>query len=284
MKTCTPYLLYQIARFGSLTMREIAQLTEERFGRTNVYDGLKAMLHSKLIVRLAYSNASSTVYQATDSGRSASLGQALDHTRSGRVADVTHSIRAAQTLIALSRYEYVTGFGTEFEIPLEQWREFSRSKVPDGVIQVTRDNLSYELAVEVEVTPKTWTRSEDFVTKYQEAFDQKARCSGVILVCDEQDIFDRYQTLLQKKGESIAKRFLVIRGPELPALNRRLYGEVRKKPGFCADKRRASSGGENQYLPMKFALQKNSATQQAPDKDPLSGKLKIEEKIQQISQ
>ena len=283
MRASSPYLLYQIARFGSLTIREVRALCEGMYARTDIYAALKALREAKLIVRLAHPNVDSPVYQPTPDGVKSTLGETQDRTRPARVSDMVHSLRVAQTLIALSRYENVTGFASEFEVPLEQWQQFSRTKVPDGVIQVTRGDLIYELAVEIEVTPKTWARSEDFLFKYEDAFAHQAGCSGVILVCDEEDIFNRYQTLLKKKGEQLSKRFLIIRGPSVPPLNPNLYGEPRKIAGFCANQRRTSFSDGIRYLPMKFTSREFCATQLTPDKDPLSGKIKNEDKLQTTS-
>ena len=283
MRAISPYVLHQIARFGFLTIRELLELTEGKCGRSELYESLRAMIRSKLIARLTYSNTDSPVYQATEIGVVATLGETSDHPRAARSADVIHSLRVAQTLIALSRYEFITGFGTEFEIPLETWREFAHSKVPDGLVQVSRGELNFELAVEVEVTPKSRSRSQEFVNKYQDAFTKGALCSGVILVCDEPDIFDRYRSLLQGKGESLTSRFLVLQGPGLPPLNSRLYGESGKSPGFCADQRRTSFGDEIKYLPVKSRSPEFLATRLPPEKDPLSGKQNFKENLQPIT-
>lgn len=283
MKAASPYLLYQIARFGSLTIREIRALCEGIHAKTNIYAALKALVEAKLIVRLAHPNVDSPVYQPTPAGVRSTLGETQDHTRPARASDADHSLRVAQTLIALSRYENTTGFATEYEAPLEQWRQFSRSKVPDGAIQVTRGDLIYELAVEVEVTPKNWAKSEDFLNKYEDAFAHDASCSGVILVCDEDDILNHYQTLLKRKGEQLSKRFLVIRGPEVPTLNPSLYGEPWKIPGICANQRRASFSDGIRYLPIKFMSREKNAAHLPPDNRGVSGKIKNKEKLQLIS-
>ena len=69
------------------------------------------------------------------------FGSPGDYARTIREKFLKHTLRVADALIALARFDHVSGFATEFEVHLEDWKAFSCSKIPDGLIQITRDGL-----------------------------------------------------------------------------------------------------------------------------------------------
>jgi hypothetical protein len=253
MKPHSPYILYQIARFGALTIHELQIVCQGACSRSGLYRSLEGLLRSKLIRRIPIETARSPVYMATEAGIRATLGNGRDPARFAAHADHNHTLRVAKTLLALARHENVTGICSEFELSVEEIRDFSGTKIPDGLIQVTRGNLIYELAIEVEVTPKAYSRSQEFLEKYKNAFEKGVICSGVFVICDEENIYDRYRGQLEQMGQSVAERFLILQGPDLPTINPLLYGQPEKHVGFCCEKRRTSFQGGIRYFPMKFA-------------------------------
>ena len=250
MRVHTPYLLYQVARFGALRSTEIEALCEGRCGKSVMYENIGELLHCRYIERFCHPEISRTAYRATRSGIKAAFGLDSDELPKFRDLDTKHALRVAQTLINLARFENVSGIATELELPRDSLQAFSHSKIPDGIIQVTRGGATYEIAIEVEATPKTAQRCEEFLDKYQQAFLRSAYCSGVIVVCDANDIYERYSNHLEKRDESVRSRVLLVRGPGLESLNPTVYGPPRKKPGKCGELRRSHFGHAISYFPI----------------------------------
>ena len=251
MKREAPFVLYQIARFGMLTMSQLIELCEGRCRRTAIYDCILILGKAGYIERLAPIFFPKGIYRITPKGFCEALGRSNEFSRTPKSASIVHSVRVTDTLLELSRYENITGFATEFEIPTDEWSDFSRTKIPDGIIQVSRSAQQYELAVEVECEPKTWARCQEFVSKYRDVFEHRALCSGVILVCDLEHIYQKYLKVMREMGDSIAKRFLIVRGPDLPTLNPAIYGAPRMQRGHLADKSREHFTDGIQYMPIK---------------------------------
>ena len=183
----------------------------------------------------------------------------------------------------LACYENVTGFAREFEISPDEWRDFSGSKVPDGVIRITREGLSYELAIEVETSRKNWNRTDQFFEKYREAFSRGAICSGVIVVCDSTGMAGRFSDKLKKFDREVAERFLVIMGSDLCQLNPKLYGEFKLYPGFTPENARTVFGGLVQYSPMKSARTLERAVLYPPDRGGQTLNQRIRRELKPIS-
>jgi hypothetical protein len=202
---------------------------------------------------VAHPSKRCSAYRITRDGFDAVFGKESGCIRTPAEKKLNHTLQVAEAVIELSRYESVSGFATEFELSKEHLQLFSYSKAPDAIIQLTRDGHRYEVALEVELHPKSDSRVDDFLSKYQKAFEQGALCRGVILVCHRQGAFVQFRNALEKGPSSLSDRFLIIHGPTLPRLNSEVYGERRKHPGICAEKERTISGGGFQYLPIKSA-------------------------------
>lgn len=251
MKIHTPYLLYQVARFGALRFSEIESLCEGKCSKSVLYENIAELIQHRYVERFCHPDIYRAAYRTTQIGFQAALGNYSVAQPKIRELDLKHTLRVAQILINLARFDHVSGIATEQELARESLREFSHSKIPDGIIQVSREGASYEIAIEVEVTPKASSRYDEFLDKYAEVFRRSPYCSGVIVICDSSDIYARYVNLLAKRDEPFRDRVLLVQGPGLESLNPEVYGYPRKSPGKCAEKRRSHSGGTISYFPIE---------------------------------
>ncbi|MGK5083425.1 hypothetical protein WDW37_08960 [Bdellovibrionota bacterium FG-1] len=283
MRIHTTYLLYQVSRFGVLRTTELESLCADKCGKTILYANLKELIQHRYIERFCHPEIYRTAYRATPIGVKSAFGRDSVELPRFRDLESKHALRVAQTLINLARFENVSGFATALELPDESMRKFSHPKVPDGIIQLSRGNASYEVAIEVEVTPKTNQRCDDFLDKYQEAFLHSSYCSGVIVVCDANDIYDRYSTHLEKRDESFKDRVLLIRGPGLESLNPVIYGTPRNNPGKCGELRRSHFGAVISYFPIVSANRDQKADSVPPQNGGQSEFLTNKEFLQPIS-
>jgi hypothetical protein len=283
MSTNSEYIRYQLARFGVLRTQEIEALCESRCRQNRVYTVTRELIQLRHIERFCHPGIFRTAFRITSSGARAALGHETEALPKFREKDAHHALRVAQTLISLSRFENVTGFATELELPRETLREFSRSKIPDGIIQLSRNGASYEVAVEVEVTPKTDQRCIEFLDKYQETFIRSPHCSGLIVVCDANDIHERYSTLLEKREKAVRDRVLLVRGPGLESLNPAIYGTPDKNPAICGGLRRSHFGRTVTYFPFISIKEGQKLGSVPPHKGGQSENFKNKEHLQQTS-
>ena len=279
MRREAPFVLYQIARFGILTIAQVRELCAGRCKRTAVYECLKSLAKAEYIERLAPAHFPNGIYRITSLGFDEAMGRSNEYAQKVRGASIPHTVRVTDTLLELSRYEYVSGFATEFEVPADELFDFSRKKIPDAIIQITRGDRKFELAVEVECQQKTWIRSEEFLSKYREVFEHRALCSGVIILCDLNQSYERYQKILSEGDKAFSKRFLLLQGPELPVLSSALYG-VRTIRGNTANKARTSSVEGIQYLPVKSINDLETTGSLPPNNEGLVTKSESKEHLQ----
>lgn len=251
MKTHWPFLLHQITRFGAVTVPQLYELSSPRFKKSTLYNAMKRLKEQELIARIIHPTRDVLAYTANPSAYPLVYGDSDISYRRQKLLDLDHSIQCTQTLIELAHYEFVTGIAAENELTPEGLRHFTFSRIPDGIVEITRNQHQYWLAVEVETSLKSPLRIKEVLQRYQETFEMNLKCSAVILVATKSAIYTRYQRAIEGLPQAVAAKVLLCENPKALRLNEKYFGIRRNHIGNALEFAWNGSNTEFGFIPMK---------------------------------
>jgi hypothetical protein len=247
-----PYLLYQWARFGALSIPQALHLAEGKCRRSSLYRELKRLVRRDLIYPLLNPATNTRGYYATPEGRREVFGDVEPMIPGVKTPELDHSLEVSQVLIDLCRFENVTGIIGPYELSATGWRAFARDRFPDGAFRLTQDGQHYEIAVEVESTVRSGDRIEKILENYREAF--KTPCSGVLFVTSGVTNRNRYMKAIAQMPEDFQKRVRVTQGVGSEHLAAEAYGALRTSSDKIWDLTRTESMDGFTYSPSRVEI------------------------------
>lgn len=250
MKSYRFYMTHQLARFGVLTVPQMLVLAQNRCQKSSLYRLLERLKNDRYIVRISHPRESYIGYAANRKLYSLVYGNAPGRRVRMDGEEFDHAVECTDTMIELSRYSFVSGLATEYEFGLKDARVFCHGRIPDGILQITSEDQSYELAVEVEHSGKSDLEMSEILSNYRQTFLRKMPCVGLILVAVTPAIFKKYQHLLSELPPETEDRILLTTIPGLRELNSQVYGIRGLEPGIALEKTRTSFQGRGEYTPM----------------------------------
>jgi hypothetical protein len=153
------YVLQQIVRFGALRADQLWSLCQGVCGRTKLYEALRELRAARLI-RSSYRVSDTAHYYPLKRGiKQLNDGRARPH-RQIRACDLQHTFKFADVIKDICRFKNVTGVTTEYEQEHRSWRIFCHDRIPDGAVQLTKEDHSFEIAFELEMSAKSQKRIE----------------------------------------------------------------------------------------------------------------------------
>lgn len=253
MKNVASFLMIQLARFGALTIPQMLLLCSGLCSRATLYRTLQKLAEYDLILRAAHPKKDLITYVATHELIKTVYGKNAPEIPELRIGDLCHTVAVAQTLIAASRFANVTGIATERELGEDEIKTFCFNRRPDGIIQISREGRSYELAVEVETSLKSEARAKDILDNYERTFDRAMLCAGTIIVAIPPAALTKYREHIEKKSEGFQRRVRIVASPELIELDPKVYGQraitIETSVRNTLEKHRTQSHGQITYIP-----------------------------------
>jgi hypothetical protein len=253
MKEYGPYFNHQMARFGTLTIQQLLTLGRGRFKRSTLYYHVSGLIREGRLHRISHKMDPLIGYSATRGLYSAVYGKDHERHTGPRAKELNHSIAVANAMIELSRYSAVTGLATENEWAPDDIQDFCHERTPDGIIQISQGDLSYELAVEVELSNKGERETGRVLGQYRQTFQKNLPCVGVLIIAKEQAVFSMYQEKMKELPSDVEERILLTTPEGLETLNPRYYGTRAEYPGPALELIRNSSKGTGVYFPKNYA-------------------------------
>lgn len=236
MRKNNKFLSKQIARFGAMTIRQMETVCLGKCTRATIYRMLDDLLELKLIKRMPHTGRAEAIFSPRPNLiQEIYKDEIKTHTGINEI-NIHHAIDVTNTLLTLSRYTFVTGIATEYEINSNDMRKFCHSRIPDGIIQITKDGISVELAVEVERTQRSDTRIQEVVDRYKETFIKNMPCTGLIVVTGNQAIHESYKNKILELPDEFQKMCLVVTSEGLTTLNQKHFGEFKECPQQSLEK------------------------------------------------
>lgn len=250
MKTCAPFLMHQLARFGALTTRQMLMLCQGQAKKSAVYATLRELVDLGLAEGVRHPRVFKLGFRSTRKTYAAVYGE--DHFRSSgaREKDLLHALLCSEALIQLCSYSNVSGIATEYEMDPTELASFSLKKTPDAVVQLTQGDARFELAVEVEASTKNNHDTDRLLSAYEQTLTRRMLCRGLLLIATEPGIQKKYLERVHAMPKEVESRILVVRDTELNSLDEEFFGARRSAPYTCLESRRSSSAGVAEYLPV----------------------------------
>ncbi len=251
MKSNHLFLAHQIARFGAMSIQQMQFACTGKCHRATLYRMLNDLIKKRLVKRISHYGKSSFLYSPTTDLYELIYGDDLKRNTGLNGANLLHAEAVADALLNLSRYSFVTGIASEFEIHSSDVEAFCSNRTPDGIIQLTNDTGSFVLAVEVERTRRSNARINDVLNKYKKTFANKSmQCAGLIIVAGDNTLRDVYQTKIEKYHPELGKETLVVTMEELSTLKEKHFGEYQGGPGKCLENIAMWSNGAPTFSPI----------------------------------
>ncbi len=264
MKNYRSYLLYQMARFGALTVPQILRICEGKCRKSTMYRTLSELVKGDYVYPILNPASRTRAYYATQEGREYILGKHEPLTTGVRTRELDHTILCAEILMELSQYENVTGISTHFEMSADEVKHFCHERIPDGVFRLTQAGQHYELALEVESTVRNMERITHVLERYWQTFKFGMPCSGLLVVAMDATIFGMYSKAIQLRPDEFQARVRLVQGAGLLGIRPEAYGLKVKALSSCLDLIRTTSMGELSYTPMKTNVFLSQTSCQTP--------------------
>lgn len=230
------FLAYQIARFGVLSVPEMELICTGKCGRTSIHRILDKLREEQLIKRILKRGEIQFNFEATPELYAFLYSEHYKRNTGFGDRLMFHTRAVTNTMITLSRYSFVTGIATEFEIDSKDIAEFCFNRTPDAIVKISNGTGSFTLAVEVERTRRSFERILDMLTKYNYTFQEKMPCDGLLIVTDDKAVCKAYKAMIAKHFPRIEERTLVLTPKELTTLNPKIYGEYNSSPQNSLEK------------------------------------------------
>ena len=254
MRTYAPYLLYQIARFGALTVPQMLRVCDGMCARSSLYRALGELVDGKFVYPILNPATRTRAYYATPDGKESVFGAELTSAAVVRARDLDHTILCAEVLLELGHYENVTGITTEFEICTEEIKRFCFERIPDGIIRLSQNGEHFELAVEVESSVRNSTRISQVLENYWQTFRRGMECYGLLVVAITPTVFQMYTRAISKMPPEFQSRVKLLEGQGLLGIRPEAFGIRLKGRPSCLDLTRTTFLEEVTYSPMKSGL------------------------------
>lgn len=251
MRENVPFLAHQIARFGALTIQQMRYMCNDRFSRSAIYRTLAQLMRDQYLGRISHSSKPLVGYAARPEIYQLVYGESHQRHTGPRGKELEHTLLCTEVMIQLSRYSAVTGIATEHEWTPEEIKLFCHERIPDGIIQLTRDSLSYEIAVEVELSLKSERATNLVLSNYRQTFLRNMPCVGVLIIAADFSIVRKYQSLMANLPTEVEERILLTTVEGLDSLNPKYYGTRGLVPGSALETLRQESQGRGSYVCMK---------------------------------
>jgi len=256
MKTHIPLFLSLFIKFQVLTVTQLRSFLGQKCSRPRIYEHLKDLLNWGYVERVAHPQEGLIVYRATPKLLREVLGQTEEKILNLRMNDLKHTLACGSVANSLMRYSFVSGLSLEHELGTDELKNFCQDRKPDGIVQITRGETQYELAIELETTLKALNRIEKILSAYQNTFESKKYlCAGVMIITPQMTAFETYRRTLEKMPTPFQNRIILQSDLELSSLNPKYFGaqldRALDNPYSPPYKTRTLSGGVVRYLPMK---------------------------------
>jgi hypothetical protein len=248
MRKHNQFLSRQIARFGAMTIPQMEFACSDKCGKATVYRMIDDLLEQGLIKRMPHIGKAGSLFSPRPALYRETYGDEIKTSTGLNEVNILHTIEVTQVLLNLSRYAFVSGIATEYEISSSDLSKFCHSRTPDGIIQITKESGSFELAVEVERTRRSDSRIEDVIEKYKYTLMKDMPCAGLLVVVQDQALFDVYQLKISKLPIEIAERLLVVTHDGLLNLKQEHFGEFGKGPNSSLEKTAKYLQGQIQFV------------------------------------
>ena len=256
MKTYIPLFLELFIKFKVLSVPQLELFCGPKCSRRRIYEHLADLMQWGFVERVTHKKLIIIAYSATTKLLRDIYGIDEEKHLSFRAVDLAHTLACNRAAIALMRYSFVSGLSLEHELGQDELRNFCHDRRPDGIVQVTRADTQYELAIEVETSIKALYRIGRILKGYKETFESKTYlCAGVVIIAPHETAFHAYQNELEKMPGSFRDRVILQSDLELEALNQKYFGarldRALTNPHSPPHKTRSLCGGAVRYLPMK---------------------------------
>ncbi len=253
-------ILTQVNRFGALRFIQLQKLCGSHAVRSTIYKHLKYLVNDGLATHVFHPGRGILGYGSTTDGLKLALGVEKEIPKSNRDRDLYHTFMCTETFIELFHYAWVHGIATEFELDKNDLDGILFHRVPDGLIFVRQTHGDFDLAVEVEASPKSKDRIREMVLSYREVFESKLQCASVIIVACTKLIYDRYLAEIEKLPKDLQKNFMLFNSPKLVGLKTTVFGERRQRITNRVDFMRTLSTEGPIYIPILSAGCNESAS------------------------
>jgi hypothetical protein len=254
MRNYAPFLLYQVARFGALTIPQMLAICDGKCKKSALYVSVKELVDAKLLLPILNGATRTRAYYATKEGRRTVLGSDFPAPSGIRASELDHTVGAAQVLLELCRYENVTGIAAPYEMRPEEIARFCYERVPDGIVRLTQDGDDFELAVELETSVKATDNVQSVLDRYWQTIRRQMECYGVLIVGTSPEILRRYTHALSKMPPEFGERVKLLGDIGLKDINPKAFGQKTKAISDVVEITRTSSTGEIRYSPVKSEL------------------------------
>jgi hypothetical protein len=250
MRKHNQFLANQIARFGAMSIPQMQLACSGRCGRATIYRMLDDLLKMELIKRMPHSGEGKFLFSPRHTLNRQVYGEDMKRNTGINEINILHAAAVTETLLTLSRYSFVTGIATEFEMSPDDVGKFCYSRTPDGIIQITNESGTFELAIEVESSRKTHARIAEVIEKYRNTFLKNMPCAGLIVVVNSKSLFDAFQSKIAELPSEIENRYLVVMQEGLSTLNQKYFGEFKNVPQGSLEKIATFTQGSPKFYPM----------------------------------
>lgn len=170
MRKYNEFLENQIARFRAMTIRQMETACLGKCTKATIYRMLDDLMKLGLIKRMQHTGKAEAIFSPCRKLYQKKYGENTRRDVGFNETNILHAAAITQSLLTLSRYSFVSGVASELEIEASDIRKFCHGRIPDGIIQITNNGGSFELAVEVERTQRSDTRIQEVIDRYKETF------------------------------------------------------------------------------------------------------------------
>ena len=254
MKSYGPYLLFQIARFGALTVPQMLHLCQGKCKRSSLYRALDELVDGGFVYPILNAATRTRGYYATLDGRRFVFGKSHPLTTGVKAYELDHTIKTADILLKLSQYSNVTGIATHFELNPEDIKRFCHNRIPDGILRLTQNGQHFELAVEVEASIKDTPRVKDVLESYHQSVKRGLECKGVLIVTMDSKVHSSYTKAIESLPSEFQPKVKLLFGKELSGIRTEAFGELSNGVPSSWELIRTSSQAGTEYASIKSTL------------------------------
>ena len=251
MNEVTLYILHQIAKFGALTIHQLEKLCLGRCSRATIYRNLNNLIQAGCVMRVSHPLKITFAFAATSTGFKAIYSVPEKDVPALPLQELSHTLACADAMLSLALYSNVSSIVTEREVHRGDFKEFSFFRIPDGIVEIKSDTVHCELAIEVETSSKSSERIREILLNYEKTFEKDMPCRGVIFVIPKNDVFNRYQSILEDLQKRSREKILLSRDISLPNLKESLFGKRLPDVRKACEKVRTDSQGVISYIPIE---------------------------------
>ena len=224
------FILDLFVKFRVLTVPTIQMLCEERCLRRNIFYSLKKLRALGFIERVISEEIPYPVYRYALGLNSNAISAENKMTGPPRFLDSVHTQSCIRALHKLAKFSFVTGIACENEISPQEYKTFCFDRKPDAIAQITREDIQYELALEVEISLKSISRIEQILSNYVRTWSSPQYfCAGAIIVAPLETVYRVYEREISKLPSAAQDRVILQNSLELETLNPKYFGTTHER-------------------------------------------------------